>query len=338
LTGFPRIRPRRLRGSGALRSLIAEVDLTPSRFIMPLFVDENLKSPAPTPGLDGYTTYPPDSRELVNLVNAAMEVGVKSFLLFGVPSVKDEVGSRAFADDGPVQKALRLIRSEVGWEPVLMTDLCICEYTSHGHCGLPVNSRRGAVIDNDSTLKVYQRIAVSQAQAGADFVAPSGMMDGQVKVIREALDDAGLADVGIMAYSVKYASSMYGPFRQAVDSAPRFGDRKSYQMDPRNAREAIKEVRLDLEEGADIAMVKPALLYLDVISLVKRYYPDVPLAAYNVSGEYSMIRAAARQGLIDGTAAMLEALYSIRRAGADMIITYFALDAARAIASGKYFF
>ncbi|ADL18512.1 delta-aminolevulinic acid dehydratase [Acidilobus saccharovorans 345-15] len=335
MTGFPRIRPRRLRSSSALRSLIAEVDLSPSRFIMPLFVDENLKSPIPTPGLEGYTTYPPDSKELINLVNAAMEVGVKSFLIFGVPSTKDEVGSRAFAEDGPVQRALRTIRSEVGWEPVLMTDLCICEYTSHGHCGIPVNSRRGTVIDNDSTLKVYQKIAVSQAQAGADFIAPSGMMDGQVRAIREALDTAGFTDVGIMAYSAKYASSMYGPFREAVDSAPRFGDRKSYQMDPRNAREAIKEVRLDLEEGADIVMVKPALMYLDVISLVKRTYPDVPLAAYNVSGEYAMIKAAARQGLIDGVAAMMEALYAIRRAGADMIITYFALDAARAIASGK---
>lgn len=338
MTGFPRIRPRRLRSSSSLRSLIAEVDLTPSRFIMPLFVDENLKSPAPTPGLEGYTTYPPDSKELVNLINAAMEVGVKSFLIFGVPSTKDEVGSRAFAEDGPVQRALRAIRSEVGWEPVLMTDLCICEYTSHGHCGIPVSSKRGTIIDNDSTLKIYQKIAVSQAQAGADFIAPSGMMDGQVRAIREALDDAGFTDVGIMAYSAKYASSMYGPFREAVDSAPRFGDRKSYQMDPRNAREAIKEVRLDLEEGADIVMVKPALMYLDVISLVKRTYPDVPLAAYNVSGEYAMIKAAAKQGLIDGVAAMMEALYSIRRAGADMIITYFALDAARALTSGKAFF
>jgi len=335
MAGFPRIRPRRLRSSWALRSLVAEVDLTPSKLIMPLFVDENLSKPAPTPGLEGYTTYPPTSRELVNAVSSAMEVGVRAFLLFGVPSSKDEVGSRAFAEDGPVQRALRTIRDEVGWEPVLMTDLCICEYTSHGHCGLPAKSRRGVIIDNDSTLKVYQRIAVSQAQAGADFVAPSGMMDGQVRAIREALDDAGFTDVGIMAYSVKFASSLYGPFRQAVDSAPRFGDRRSYQMDPRNAREALKEVRLDLEEGADIVMVKPALMYLDVIRLVKEHYPDVPLAAYDVSGEYAMVKAAARAGLIDEATAMMELLYSIRRAGADMIITYFAYDAARLLSSGR---
>ncbi len=335
MAGFPRIRPRRLRSSWALRSLIAETELTPSKLIMPVFIDENLTRPVPTPGLEGYTTYPPDSDELIKALSSAMEVGVRSFLIFGVPSTKDDVGSRAYADDGPVQRALRKIRAELGWEPVLMTDLCICEYTSHGHCGLPARSRRGTVIDNDSTLRVYQRIAVSQAQAGADFVAPSGMMDGQVRAIREALDDAGLTDVGIMAYSVKYASAMYGPFRQAVDSAPRFGDRKSYQMDPRNAMEALKEVRLDLEEGADIVMVKPALLYLDVIRLVKESYPDVPLAAYNVSGEYAMIRAATRAGLIDQGSAMMEALYSIRRAGADMIITYFAYDAAKLIAGGR---
>ena len=338
MAGFPRIRPRRLRSSWALRSHIAETELTPSKLIMPVFVDENLARPQPTPGIEGYTTYPPESDDLVRAISSAMEVGVKSFLLFGVPSVKDEVGSRAFADDGPVQRALRKIRAELGWEPVLMTDLCICEYTSHGHCGLPLKSRRGTVIDNDSTLKVYQQIAVSQARAGADFVAPSGMMDGQVRAIREALDDAGFNDVGIMAYSVKYASAMYGPFRQAVDSSPRFGDRKSYQMDPRNAREAIKEVRLDLEEGADIIMVKPALLYLDVIRLVKEAYPDVPLAAYNVSGEYAMLRAAAKAGLIDLEAAMMEALYAIRRAGADMIITYFAYEAAKAFSGGRAFF
>ncbi len=335
MAGFPRIRPRRLRSSWALRSLIAETDLAPSKLIMPLFVDENLSRPQPTPGLEGYLTYPPDSDELIKIASSAMEAGVMSFLLFGVPSSKDEVGSRAFADDGPVQRALRRIRAELGWEPVLMTDLCICEYTSHGHCGLPASSRRGTIIDNDSTLEVYRRIAISQARAGADFVAPSGMMDGQVKAVREALDDAGFNDVGIMAYSVKYASAMYGPFRQAVDSAPRFGDRKSYQMDPRNAMEAIKEVRLDLEEGADIVMVKPALMYLDVIRLVKETYPDVPVAAYNVSGEYAMLRAAAKAGLIDLDSAMIESLYSIRRAGADMIITYFAYEAAKAMSGGR---
>ena len=335
MAGFPRIRPRRLRSSARLRALISETVLSPSKLIMPVFVDENLARPAPTPGLEGYTTFPPASQELVSEIASAMEAGIGAFLIFGVPSAKDEEGSRAFAPDGPVQTAIRTIRRELGWEPVIITDLCICEYTSHGHCGLPAKGRRGVVIDNDSTLKVYQRIAVSQAQAGADFVAPSGMMDGQVRAIREALDDAGFTDVGIMAYSVKYASAMYGPFRQAVDSAPRFGDRKSYQMDPRNASEALKEVRLDLEEGADIVMVKPALLYLDVIRLVKEAYPDVPLAAYNVSGEYAMIKAAARAKLIDETAAMMEALYAIRRAGADMIITYFAKEAAKLLSSGQ---
>ncbi|AFZ70143.1 delta-aminolevulinic acid dehydratase [Caldisphaera lagunensis DSM 15908] len=335
---FPRIRPRRLRSSKYLRDLISETSLDISKLILPVFVSEAIEKPIETPGLEGQLTYPSDSSNLVNFISEALDLGIRSFLIFGIPKIKNEDGIRAYAPDGPVQVAIRNIRKEIGWDPLIFTDLCICEYTSHGHCGIPLNSRKGDVIDNDSTLKVYQKIAVSQAQSGSDFISPSGMMDGQVKAIREALDDAGFNDVGIMAYSVKYASAMYGPFRQAVDSAPRFGNRKSYQMDPRNAKEALKEVRLDLDEGADIIMVKPAILYLDVIRLVKEYYPEVPLAAYNVSGEYAMIRSAIKLGLIDETQSIIESLISIRRAGADMIITYFALDAAKIISSGKEIF
>ncbi len=338
MASFPRIRPRRLRASKYLRDLISETSLDVSKLILPIFVSETIEKPIETPGLEGQLTYPSNSSYLVNFINEAMNLGIHSFLIFGIPKIKNEDGIRAYAPDGPVQVAIRNIRKEIGWDPLIFTDLCICEYTSHGHCGIPLNSRRGDVIDNDSTLKVYQKIAVSQAQAGSDFISPSGMMDGQVKAIRDALDDSGFNDVGIMAYSVKYASAMYGPFREAVDSAPRFGNRKSYQMDPRNAMEALKEVRLDLEEGADIIMVKPAILYLDVIRLVKEYYPDIPLAAYNVSGEYAMIRSAVKQGLIDEKQSIMESLISIRRAGADLIITYFALDAAKIINSKEQIF
>jgi porphobilinogen synthase len=321
-----------------LRDLISETTLDLSKLILPIFVSETINKPIGTEGLEGHLTYPPDSKELIEYLTSSMELGVHSFLLFGVPKIKDEDGSRAYAQDGPVQVAIRNIRKEIGWDPIIFTDLCICEYTSHGHCGLPLNTRKGTVIDNDSTLKVYQKIAISQAQSGADFISPSGMMDGQVKAIREALDDSGFNDVGIMAYSAKYASSLYGPFRLAVDSTPRFGNRKSYQMDPRNAKEAIKEVKLDIEEGADIVMVKPALFYLDVIRLIKDYFPEIPLAAYNVSGEYEMIRTAIANKLLDETQSIIEALISIKRAGADMIITYFALDAAKILNSKKGIF
>jgi len=338
LASFPRIRPRRLRSIRYLRDLISETYLDTSKLILPVFVNESIDKPIETPGLEGHLTYPPDSNYFVNYINEAINLGIHSFLIFGIPKIKNEDGIRAYAPDGPVQMAIRNIRREIGWDPIIFTDLCICEYTTHGHCGIPLNSKRGNIIDNDSTLKVYQKIAISQAQAGSDFISPSGMMDGQVKAIREALDETGFSDVGIMAYSAKYASSMYGPFREAVDSAPRFGNRKSYQMDPRNAKEALKEVRLDIEEGADIIMVKPALLYLDVIQLVKQYYPEIPLAAYNVSGEYAMIRSAVKNGLLDEVQSIIESLISIKRAGADMIITYFALDAAKIIKSGKEIF
>ena len=325
----PRIRPRRLRLSPVIRELVAETSLRPNQLVLPVFVKEGLRSPEPAHGLEGQLVYPPTSNELISMISNALDLGVKAFLIFGIPKEKDEVGSRAYDNNGPVQQALRLIRRELSWEPLIFTDLCICNYTTHGHCGIPRESRRGLVVDNDSTLEVYAKIAASQAEAGSDFIAPSGMMDGQVGVIREALDREGFTDVGIMSYSVKYASSFYGPFREVMDSAPRFGDRKSYQMDPRNAYEALREVELDVEEGADIVMVKPALAYLDVIRLVKETYPHIPLAAYSVSGEYAMVKAAAKTGLMKEDDIMLEILYSIKRAGADIIITYYALEAAK---------
>ncbi len=329
---FPRVRPRRLRLRKAVRDLVSETVLTPQHLMLPVFVDERLEKPRPSESMEGVTVYPPESNELIKHLQEALEAGVRSFLLFGIPREKDEEGSRAWARDGPVQRALRAIRRELGSEPVLFTDLCICGYTVHGHCGVPAKGRLGEmVIDNDRTLEIYRRIAVSQAEAGTDFVAPSGMMDGQVRAIREALDREGYSDVGIMAYSVKYASAFYGPFRGVMDSAPRFGDRRSYQMDPRNAMEALKEAIMDVEEGADIIMVKPALAYLDVIRLVKQHLPYIPLAAYNVSGEYMLVKLAARHGLADEKTLMLEILYAIRRAGADIVITYHALEAARAL-------
>ena len=297
--------------------------------MLPLFVSEKVERPTPIRELEGHYYYPPEHPGLAGLIGEALDLGIRGFLLFGVPGSKDGSASRAHARDGPVQRALRYLRREHGWEPVLAADLCICGYHSSGHCGLPRPCRRGTCIDNDSTLEIYKRIALSQAEAGADIVAPSGMMDGQVAAIRSALDGEGYTDVLIMSYSAKYASSFYGPFRGVMDSAPRWGDRRSYQIDPRNSRDAVREALMDAEEGADIVMVKPALPYLDIISLVRRAVPHLPLAAYNVSGEYAMLRAAARQGLLDYEQAMLEALTSIRRAGADIVITYHALEAAR---------
>ncbi|MEM4512538.1 MAG: porphobilinogen synthase [Acidilobaceae archaeon] len=334
---FPLLRPRRLRLSRSVRDVVAETRLSPSAFMLPVFVNENLSKPAETPSLKGHYYYPPESPELARLLSEALDLGVKSFLFFGVPSHKDFYGSQAWSRDGVVQRAVRFIRRELGQEPVLFSDLCLCGYTDHGHCGIPKQTARGLVIDNDATLELYGRIAVSQAEAGVDFVAPSGMMDGQVSAIRRALDEAGFSDVGIMAYSVKYASGFYGPFRTVMDSAPRFGDRRSYQMDPRNAREAIKEAALDIMEGADIIMVKPALAYLDVIALLKENFPHVPLAAYNVSGEYAMVKTAGEAGVVDERVVMMEVLTAIARAGADIIITYHALEAARLLREGFTF-
>ena len=316
---FPQSRPRRLRQSPAMRELVAEVRLGVKDLVAPLFVREGISSAQPITSLPGVVQHTLDSlrSEVVQLA----ELGVPAVILFGIPSVKDEVGSGAFDPAGIVQVALRELQKEVGNDMVLMSDLCVDEYTSHGHCG--VLNKNGDV-DNDATLDIYCRAALAQASAGAHVVAPSGMMDGQVGAIRAALDGAGFSDVVIMAYSAKYASGLYGPFRDAVDvQIQGGGNRKGYQQDWRNAREALREVHADIEQGADIVMVKPALSYLDVISAV-RAQVDVPIAAYHVSGEYAMIKAAAANGWIDHDTVALEQLTAVKRAGADIILTYFA--------------
>ena len=316
---FPQSRPRRLRQSPAMRELVAEVRLGVKDLVAPLFVREGISSAQPILSLPGVVQHTLDSlrSEVVQLA----ELGVPAVILFGIPSVKDEVGSGAFDPAGIEQVALRELQKEVGNDMVLMSDLCVDEYTSHGHCG--VLNKHGDV-DNDATLDIYCRAALAQATAGAHVVAPSGMMDGQVGAIRSALDGAGFSDVAIMAYSAKYASGLYGPFRDAVDvQIQGGGNRKSYQQDWRNAREALREVHADIEQGADIVMVKPALSYLDVISAV-RAQVDVPIAAYHVSGEYAMIKAASANGWIDHDTVALEQLTAVKRAGADIILTYFA--------------
>ena len=316
---FPQSRPRRLRQSPAMRELVAEVRLGVKDLVAPLFVREGISSAQPIKSLPGVVQHTLDSlrSEVVQLA----ELGVPGVILFGIPSVKDEVGSGAFDPSGIVQVALLELQKEVGNDMVLMADLCVDEYTSHGHCG--VLNKNGDV-DNDATLDIYCRAALAQATAGAHVVAPSGMMDGQVGAIRAALDGAGFSDVAIMAYSAKYASGLYGPFRDAVDvQIQGGGNRKGYQQDWRNAREALREVHADIEQGADIVMVKPALSYLDVISAV-RAQVDVPIAAYHVSGEYAMIKAAAANGWIDHDTVALEQLTAVKRAGADIILTYFA--------------
>jgi len=316
---FPQSRPRRLRQSPAMRELVAEVRLGVKDLVAPLFVREGISSAQPITSLPGVVQHTLDSlrSEVVQLA----ELGVPAVILFGIPSVKDEVGSGAFDPAGIVQVALRELQNEVGNDMVLMSDLCVDEYTSHGHCG--VLNKNGDV-DNDATLDIYCRAALAQATAGAHVVAPSGMMDGQVGAIRAALDGAGFSEVAIMAYSAKYASGLYGPFRDAVDvQIQGGGNRKGYQQDWRNAREALREVHADVEQGADIVMVKPALSYLDVISAV-RAQVDVPVAAYHVSGEYAMIKAAAANGWIDHDTVALEQLTAVKRAGADIILTYFA--------------
>jgi len=316
---FPQSRPRRLRQSPAMRELVAEVRLGVKDLVAPLFVREGISSAQPITSLPGVVQHTLDSlrSEVVQLA----ELGVPAVILFGIPSAKDEVGSGAFDPAGIVQVALRELQKEVGNDMVLMSDLCVDEYTSHGHCG--VLNKHGDV-DNDATLDIYCRAALAQATAGAHVVAPSGMMDGQVGAIRAALDGAGFSDVAIMAYSAKYASGLYGPFRDAVDvQIQGGGNRKGYQQDWRNAREALREVHADIEQGADIVMVKPALSYLDVISAV-RAQVDVPVAAYHVSGEYAMIKAAAANGWIDHDTVAVEQLTAVKRAGADIILTYFA--------------
>ncbi len=320
---FPQRRLRRLRRTPALRRLVAETHLSIDDLIAPLFVREGVAEPVPITSLPGVVQHTRES--LRKEVHELAPLGVPAVILFGVPAARDATGSGAWDPDGIVQVVLRDLRSDLGDEVVLMADLCLDEYTDHGHCG--VVDDRGQV-DNDATIDLYARVAIAQAEAGADVVAPSGMMDGQVAAIRDALDDSSFEQVAILAYGAKYASALYGPFREAVDvTIAGGGDRKAYQQDPRNAREALEEIRADLAEGADMVMVKPAVAYLDVLAAV-RAEVDVPLAAYHVSGEYAMVKAAAERGWIDGAAVMLEHLTAIRRAGADMILTYATRDVA----------
>lgn len=316
---YPTVRLRRLRRTPALRNLIHNVDLRASDLICPIFVDENLEEPAQIESMPGYNRLP--LSKINDEARHILEQGVKAVLLFGLPKAKDDKGSQAYAPDGIIQKAIAKLKKEFGDELVVMTDVCLCEYTSTGHCGIIKNDE----IMNDTTLEILQKVVISHAQAGVDIVAPSGMMDGQVTAIREALDNNGFDQTAIMAYSAKYASCFYGPFRDAAECAPQFGDRKSYQMGFRNTSEALREIELDVNEGADIIMIKPALAYLDIIRAARTEF-KLPVAAYNVSGEYSMVKAAAQNGWIDEKAAALEILTAIKRAGADLIITYFAKD------------
>jgi porphobilinogen synthase len=320
-----RQRPRRLRADG-VRDLVSETTLSASDLIAPVFVDATADERRPIETMPGHERVP--VAEAVARVEAVLATGVEAVILFGVPGRKDERGSRAWADDGVIQRATRAVAAET--DAYVITDVCLCEYTEHGHCGVLETDARegeGLTVANDATLELLERIAVSHAAAGADMVAPSGMIDGMVGAIREALDGAGHADVPVMSYAAKYESAFYGPFRDAADGAPAFGDRRHYQMDPANAREARREVALDVSEGADVLMVKPALPYLDVVSEVRREF-DRPVAAYNVSGEYAMLHAAAEKGWLDREAVAEESLLSIKRAGADLILTYFAEDVA----------
>jgi porphobilinogen synthase len=319
---FPQQRPRRLRRTAALRALVRETELAPRHLIAPLFVKEGITEPIPIASMPGHAQH-----TLESLRKEAREIaskGVIGFVLFGIPERKDPEGSEAWNPAGIGQRGLDALREELGDDHVLIADLCLDEYTDHGHCG--VLAEDGSV-DNDRTLELYRRIATAQAEAGADMVAPSGMMDGQVAAIRAALDESGRESTGILAYAAKFASAFYGPFRDAAECEPKFGDRTGYQMDPANSEEAIREIRADIGEGADIVMVKPALPYLDVIRRAKQE-TGFPLAAYNVSGEYAMVKAAGRNGWLDERKAALEVLTAIRRAGADLILTYHAKEAA----------
>jgi porphobilinogen synthase len=316
----PLRRMRRLRRTSSLRSLVRETALSPRDFILPLFVKHGSGAKDEISSMPGVFQWSVD--KLAREIDAIAELNIPAVLLFGLPAQKDETGTENFADDGIVQRAIREIKKAAP-DIVVMTDVCMCEYTDHGHCGL---IRNGAV-ENDETLEIFGRVAVSHAAAGADVVAPSGMMDGQVKTIRVSLDKAGFKDTAILGYSAKYSSALYGPFRVAADSAPAFGDRRAYQMDPSNGREAMREIETDIGEGADMVMIKPALSYLDIVRQTRDRF-DVPIAAYNVSGEYAMVKAAGRNGWIDERAVTLELLTGIKRAGADLIITYHAKDAA----------
>jgi porphobilinogen synthase len=323
---FPTSRPRRLRHLPLLRRLVRETFLSPGDFILPLFVRPGQGIKKEIPSMPGNFQLSVD--RLVEEVGGALEVGISAFILFGIPTHKDAIGSSAIEEGGIVQQALRALRKAHGERALLLTDECFCEYTDHGHCGVLSRKTGRLDLDNDATLPHLAAQCVSHAQAGADLVAPSGMLDGMVGAIRQGLDAAGYSHVPILSYAAKYASGFYGPFRDAAESPPQFGDRSSYQMDPANSDEALREVALDLAEGADLIMVKPALSYLDIIRRVKDRF-EVPVAAYNVSGEFAMVKAAGARGWIDERRVTMEILTSIKRAGADMILTYHALDAAR---------
>lgn len=327
---YPTHRPRRLRRTKIIRDMVADVNLTIDDFIVPIFIDENIRETMEIPSLPGYYRYPVE--RVVEHVDELTSLGLNKILLFGIPKTKDEYGSSAYDKDGVVQRSIRRIKETFGESVLIFTDVCLCQYTNHGHCGIISRKVLGkeeyVIVDNDISLKYLVKVALSHAEAGADFIAPSNMMDGVVGEIRRALDKEGYTETGIMSYSIKYASYFYGPFREAAHSAPSFGDRRSYQMDPRSSGEMLKEAKLDIDEGADIIMVKPALCYLDVIHVIKKEYPWIPLAAYNVSGEYSMVKTAGKFGLINEFGTTLEILYSIKRAGADIIITYHAKEIA----------
>jgi len=323
MPSFPSYRPRRLRRTDALRRLVRETRLEPSQFVLPLFVRSGAGVRLPIESMPGVAQTSVD--ELLIDAREAASLGIGGVLLFGIPDTKDAIGSQAWNDDAPVQQAIRALKRELP-DLVVITDVCLCEYTDHGHCGVI----RDGDVDNDATLELLARESVSHARAGADIIAPSDMMDGRVRAIRAALDAGGFANTAILSYAAKFAGPFYGPFREAAESTPQFGDRRSYQMDAANSDEALREVRLDIEEGADMIMVKPAGPFLDVIHRVKAE-TGYPLAAYQVSGEFAMIQAAAERGWIDRERAMMESLLGIRRAGADIIVTYFARDAARAL-------
>lgn len=321
MTNFPTVRMRRIRQNEKLRGLVRETHLSIDQLIYPLFIAEGIDEPREISSMPGIMQWPLEhlGREMQHIAS----LGIPAVLLFGIPSEKDEVGSQAYDSQGIIQQAVRRIKAETP-DVIVITDVCLCEYTSHGHCGVIANG----TVQNDESLTLLASMALSHVEAGADLVAPSDMMDGRVGAIRHTLDEHGFSSTPIMAYSAKYASGFYGPFREAAGSAPQFGDRRSYQMDPANVREALREIDLDIAEGADIVMVKPALAYLDVIRQV-RDHCDLPIAAYNVSGEFSMIKAAAQQGWLDERRITMEVLTGIKRAGADMIITYFAPDVAK---------
>lgn len=320
---FPDYRPRRLRQSEGLRRMIRETKLTVDDLILPLFVIDGKDVKNPIASMPGH--FQLSINNFLETAQEAFDLGIPAIILFGIPEKKDALGTMAYADNGIVQKAVKAAKDKLP-DLVVITDVCLCQYTDHGHCGVV----EGHGIDNDASLDLLARTALSHAKAGADMVAPSDMMDGRVAEIREILDENNFSQVAIMSYAAKYCSAYYGPFRSAADSAPKFGDRRTYQMDPANALEAIREVTMDIEEGADIIMVKPALAYLDIILRVREEI-DLPVAAYNVSGEFSMIKAAEKMGWIDGTRVMMETLTAIKRAGADLILTYFAIEAAKVL-------